>query len=122
VGYKVRNYKIVAFVISGFFSGIAGALFCMHIKYVALSFCHWSLSGEVVMMSLVGGIGYLYGPMVGAGLVTVMQDFFSTIWDRWLLILGAVFVIFVMFFQGGVWEGIEACISYFSQKFQRKEI
>jgi branched-chain amino acid transport system permease protein len=121
VGYKVRDYKIVAFVISGFFSGVAGALFCMHIKYVALSFCHWSLSGEVVMMSLVGGIGYLYGPMVGAGLVTVMQDFFSTIWDRWLLILGAVFVIFVMFFRGGVWEGIEACISYCSQKFQRKE-
>jgi len=122
VGYKIRDYKIVAFVVSGFFSGIAGALFCMHIKYVALSFCHWSLSGEVVMMSLVGGIGYLYGPMVGAGLVTVMQDFFSTIWDRWLLILGAVFVIFVMFFQGGVWEGIEALISYCSQKFRRKEI
>ena len=122
VGYKVRDYKIVAFVVSGFFSGIAGALFCMHIKYVALSFCHWSLSGEVVMMSLVGGIGYLYGPMVGAGLVTVMQDFFSTIWDRWLLILGVVFVIFVMFFQGGVWEGIEGLISYFSQKFRRKEI
>ncbi|MBW1780913.1 MAG: branched-chain amino acid ABC transporter permease [Deltaproteobacteria bacterium] len=122
VGYKIRDYKIVAFVVSGFFSGIAGALYCMHIKYVALSFCHWSLSGEVVMMSLVGGIGSLYGPMIGAGLVTVMQDFFSTIWDRWLLILGAVFVIFVMFFQGGVWEGIEALISYCSQKFKRKEI
>ena len=115
VGYKIRDYKIVAFVVSGFFSGIAGALYCMHIKYVALSFCHWSLSGEVVMMSLVGGIGSLYGPILGAGLVTVMQDFFSTIWDRWLLILGAVFVIFVMFFQGGVWEGIENLISYFSQ-------
>jgi branched-chain amino acid transport system permease protein len=122
VGYKVRDYKIVAFVVSGFFSGIAGALFCMHIKYVALSFCHWSLSGEVVMMSLVGGIGSLYGPMVGAGLVTVMQDFFSTIWDRWLLIMGAVFVVFVMFFQGGVWEGIETLISYCSQKLKRKEI
>lgn len=122
VGYKIRDYKIVAFVVSGFFSGIAGALFCMHIKYVALSFCHWSLSGEVVMMSLVGGIGHLYGPMVGAGLVTVMQDFFSTIWDRWLLILGAVFVIFVMFFQGGVWEGIEALIAYGAQKFKRKQI
>ncbi|MCG6879625.1 MAG: branched-chain amino acid ABC transporter permease [Deltaproteobacteria bacterium] len=122
VGYKVRDYKIVAFVVSGFFSGIAGALFCMQIKYVALSYCHWSLSGEVIMMSLVGGIGSLYGPIIGAGLVTVMQDFFSTIWDRWLLILGAVFVIFVMFFQGGVWEGIESLIAYYSQKFGRKRI
>ena len=121
VGYKVRDYKIVAFVVSGFFSGIAGALFCMQIKYVALSYCHWSLSGEVVMMSLVGGIGSLYGPMIGAALVTVMQDFFSTIWDRWLLILGAVFVIFVMFFQGGVWEGIENLISYCSRRFSRKK-
>jgi len=122
VGYKVRDYKIVAFVVSGFFSGIAGALFCLQIKYVALSYCHWSLSGEVVMMSLVGGIGSLYGPIIGAGLVTVMQDFFSTIWDRWLLILGSVFVIFVMFFQGGVWEGIETLISYCSQRFNRKKI
>jgi branched-chain amino acid transport system permease protein len=121
VGYKVRDYKIVAFVVSGFFSGIAGALFCMQIKYVALSYCHWSLSGEVVMMSLVGGLGSLYGPIIGAALVTVMQDFFSTIWDRWLLILGAVFVIFVMFFQGGVWEGIESLISYGSQKFRGKQ-
>ena len=121
VGYKVRDYKIVAFVVSGFFSGIAGALFCMQIKYVALSYCHWSLSGEVVMMSLVGGIGSLYGPMIGAALVTVMQDFFSTIWDRWLLIMGAVFVIFVMFFQGGVWEGIENLISYCSRRFSRKK-
>jgi branched-chain amino acid transport system permease protein len=120
VGYKARDYKIVVFVVSGFFSGIAGALFCMQIKYVALSYCHWSLSGEVIMMSLVGGIGSLYGPIVGAGLVTVMQDFFSTIWDRWLLILGAVFVIFVMFFQGGVWGGIENLISYYSQRFSRK--
>ena len=121
VGYKVRDYKIVAFVVSGFFSGIAGALFCMQIKYVALSYCHWSLSGEVIMMSLVGGIGSLYGPIIGAALVTVMQDFFSTIWDRWLLIMGAVFVIFVMFFQGGVWEGIENLISYCSQRFSRKK-
>ena len=72
------------------------------------------------MMSLVGGIGSLYGPIVGAALVIVMQDFFSTIWDRWLLIMGAVFVIFVMFFQGGVWGGIENLISYYSQRFSRK--
>lgn len=122
VGYKVRDYKIVAFVVSGFFSGIAGALFCLQIKYVALSYCHWSLSGEVIMMALVGGIGSLYGPIIGAGLVIVMQDFFSTIWDRWLLMLGAVFVVFVMFFQGGVWEGIENLISYCFQRFSRKKV
>jgi branched-chain amino acid transport system permease protein len=122
VGYKARDYKIVVFVVSGFFSGIAGALFCLQIKYVALSYCHWSLSGEVIMMALVGGIGSLYGPIIGAGLVIVMQDFFSTIWDRWLLMLGAVFVVFVMFFQGGVWEGIENLISYCSQRFSRKKV
>jgi branched-chain amino acid transport system permease protein len=121
VGYKVRDYKIAAFVVSGFFAGLAGTLFCIHVKYAALSFCHWSMSGEVIIMSLVGGIGSLYGPMVGAALVTLLQDFFSTIWDRWLLILGGVFIIFVMFFQGGVWEGIEGLISFFSRKGKGQE-
>jgi len=120
VGYKARHYKIAAFIVSGFFAGLAGTLFCIHIKYAALSFCHWTLSGEVIIMSLVGGIGSLYGPMIGASLVVLMQDFFSTIWDRWLLILGAVFIIFVMFFQGGVWEGIENLISFFSRKFKKE--
>jgi ABC-type branched-subunit amino acid transport system permease subunit len=60
--------------------------------------------------------------MLGAALVTVMQDSFSTIWDRWLLIVGAVFIIFVMFFQGGVWEGIENIISYGSRSLKRAEI
>jgi branched-chain amino acid transport system permease protein len=121
VGYKVRDYKIAACVVSGFFAGLAGTLFCIHVKYAALSFCHWSMSGEVIIMSLVGGIGSLYGPMVGAALVTLLQDFFSTIWDRWLLILGGVFIIFVMFFQGGVWEGIEGLISFFSRKGKGQE-
>jgi branched-chain amino acid transport system permease protein len=115
IGYNSRHYKIVNFVVSGFFAGLAGSLFCIHIKFAALNFCHWTLSGEVIIMALVGGIGYLYGPILGAAVVMVMQDLFSNMWDRWLLVLGVVFVIFVMFFQGGIWEGIETLISRYSR-------
>ncbi|MDA8178363.1 MAG: branched-chain amino acid ABC transporter permease [Desulfobacteria bacterium] len=122
VGYKCRYYKIVAFVFSGFFAGLAGALFCIYIKYVSLSFCHWSLSGEVIIMALLGGIGSLYGPLIGAALVTLMQDILAGMWERWLLLLGIIFIIFVMFFQGGVWSGIEALSSRLFRKPEKKEI
>jgi len=122
VGYKCRDYKIVAFVFSGFFAGLAGALFCIHIKYVSLSFCHWSLSGEVIIMSLLGGIGSLYGPIIGAALVTLMQDILAGMWERWLLLLGIIFIVFVMFFQGGVWSGIEGLASWLSRRSEKKKI
>jgi branched-chain amino acid transport system permease protein len=120
VGYNTRNYKIVAFVVSGFFAGLAGSLFCIQIKFAALSFSHWSLSGEVIIMALVGGIGSLYGPILGAAVVMAMQDLFSNMWDRWLLVLGLVFVIFVMFFPGGIWEGIENVISRYYPRFMEE--
>lgn len=120
IGYNPRNYKIVSFIVSGFFAGLAGSLFCIYINSAQLNFCHWSLSGEVIIMALVGGIGYLYGPVLGAAVVVVMQDLFSTIWDRWLLVLGVVFIIFVMFFEGGIWQGIENLISHYSRYFKRE--
>lgn len=119
VGYYCRDYKIFAFTISGFFAGLAGTLFCIHIKYVAISFCHWAFSGEVVVMSVVGGIGSLYGPILGAALVTLMRSLFSLIWSRWLLLLGLIFVISVMYFRGGIWEGIERLISYYRTRIKK---
>lgn len=119
VGYYSRDYKIFAFTISGFFAGLAGTLFCIHIKYVAISFCHWALSGEVVVMSVVGGIGSLYGPILGAALVTLMRSLFSLVWSRWLLLLGVIFVISVVYFRGGIWEGIEKVISYYHRCSKR---
>lgn len=116
VGYNTRDYKLLIFIISGFVAGVAGSLFCIHIRYADLSFAHWSFSGEVIIMTLVGGINSLYGPILGAGLVSVMQDFFSNVWDRWLLVLGFIFVVFVMGFPGGIWEGIERLIRYIQRK------
>jgi len=122
IGYNPRDYKIVVFMISGFFAGLAGSLFSIQIKYAALSFCHWSQSGEVLIMALVGGTGSLYGPILGAVLVTLMRSVFSVVWDRWLLLLGMVFVGFIMFLRGGVWEGLESGFSYLARHFKRKKI
>jgi branched-chain amino acid transport system permease protein len=122
VGYYSRDYKIVAFTISGFFSGLAGALFCIHIKFVAISFCHWSFSGEVVVMSIIGGIGSLYGPILGAALVTLLRSLFSLVWTRWLLLLGLIFIIAVMYFRGGIWEGIEKLTSYYYGRVKKQTV
>jgi len=116
VGYKARIYKIMVFGVSGFFAGVAGSLFCMQIKYVSLSLSSWTLSGEIIIMALLGGYRSLYGPIIGAALVIIMQDVFSNIWDRWLLLLGVVFVFFVMFAKGGIWEGCERVWNWLSKK------
>ena len=71
-------------------------------------------------MAIVGGSGSLYGPILGGVLVTLMRSLFATIWDRWLLLLGLVFVIFVMFFRGGIWEGVENVISFISKHLKRQ--
>jgi len=121
VGYNPRYYKIIVFTISGFFAGLAGTIFCVNMKFAALSFAHWSLGAEVMMMSVLGGTGSLYGPLVGAGLVTVMRSLLSLVWDRWLLILGVVFVFSVMFFRGGVLKVLEDMVFGRFQCFGRGE-
>ncbi len=122
VGYNSRNYKVVAFTISGFFSGLAGSLFCIDIKFVAIDFCHWLLSGDVVVMAVVGGIGSLYGPIIGAAVITLLRSLFSLIWSRWRFILGTIFIICVMYFRGGIWEGIEKLDLYYRRRIERQNV
>ena len=102
LGYNVERFKLIAFVISGFFSGLAGALYCLIIKFVHCGDLQWLKSGEVVIMTLIGGTGSLYGPVMGAIINTLLSDFISLLWQRWLFVLGTIFVIFVLFMREGV--------------------
>ncbi len=108
VGYNVRLYKVAVFVLGGMFMGLAGSLYCMHINFAGIHSVHFETSGNIVMMVLIGGMGTLIGPVIGAGLITLASDFASTLWDRWLIIQGVVFILFVLFARGGIWGILES--------------
>ena len=103
VGYNVRLFKVLSFVIGGAFMGLAGSLYAMFMNFVDITNVAFDTSGKIIMMELIGGMGTLFGPILGAGLVTVASDVASAYWDRWMLILGVVFVSFVLFARGGIW-------------------
>lgn len=99
LGYDVRRYKIVAFALSGAFAGLAGSLFVTFQSIVHPSMLFWTTSGEVFLMTLLGGAGTLWGPMVGASLVIFIEDSFST---NWKIVLGAVYIVVVIFAPQGL--------------------
>ncbi|MDQ1336755.1 MAG: branched-chain amino acid transport system permease protein, partial [Thermodesulfobacteriota bacterium] len=103
VGYNIQHYKLAAFVISGFFTGLAGGLYALFMKMVPITAVELFTSTDFIIMSLLGGMGSLYGPVVGAVIVKIASEILSEIWARWLLILGLVLIIFVLFMRGGIW-------------------
>lgn len=101
-GINVWRYKMAAFIISAHYAGVAGFLMVTYEPYVATKFLHWSTSGEVVIMSVIGGVGTLVGPIIGAGFVLYFQNVVqAVIGEQWRLILGLVFVFVVAFLPGG---------------------
>lgn len=103
VGYDIQHYKLAAFVISGFFTGLAGGLYALFMRMVPITAVELFTSTDFIVMSLLGGLGSLYGPIVGAIIVKIFSEFLSEIWARWTLILGLAFIFFVLFMRGGVW-------------------
>ncbi|WP_255169629.1 ABC transporter permease [Natrononativus amylolyticus] len=101
LGYDVTTYKRRAFVISGALAGLAGGLFTLNWGYVDPSFAYWLRSGEVIVMVILGGMGTLYGPMIGAGVFFGLEHLISGFTTRWRLPLGVLFVLFVLFLPRG---------------------
>ncbi len=106
-GIDVWRYKMMAFVISGLYAGVAGAMFAAYESYVPTDSLHWTTSGDVVMMSVIGGLGTLFGPMLGAGIVLYLENVLSAVTGQWQLILGLIFIAFVIFLPGGVVDGFQ---------------
>lgn len=105
-GYNVQMTKWLAFVISGLFCGLAGALNAIHLSVVPIESLHYHLSGQAVMMSLLGGMGTFFGPFAGAIAFLLLEDVITTITTHWQLFLGVIFMIFVLFFPKGIWGSI----------------
>jgi branched-chain amino acid transport system permease protein len=104
VGYNVPRFKLLAFVIGGAFSGVAGVLYAMLFGIVPLEAISFVTSGNVVFATLIGGSGSLYGPIIGSFVFIWLSESVSTLWARWPMLLGLAFVVVVMFFRGGVVE------------------
>ncbi|PYM17147.1 MAG: branched-chain amino acid ABC transporter permease [Candidatus Rokuibacteriota bacterium] len=104
VGYDVKRYKWLAFTIAGAFTGGAGVLYSMMFGIVPLESISWIISGDIVFMVLIGGIGNLYGPLLGAAAFKWLSEAISVVWERWPLILGVALVLVVLFLRGGLVE------------------
>lgn len=103
LGYDVDRYKVLAFVLSAALSGLAGALKALALSYESLNDLHWALSGEVVMMCILGGLGTLGGPVAGAFFVILLQNFLADKVGEWLsIIIGVVFLVCILSFRKGL--------------------
>ena len=102
LGYQTDRYKLVAFVLSATLSGLAGSLKALVFQLASLTDVHWNMSGEVVLITLVGGLGTLFGPFVGAFLIIAMENYLAP-FGQWVLVIqGAIFVICVLVFRRGI--------------------
>ena len=102
LGYAVDRYKLLAFVLSTALAGLAGSMKTLVLGFATLSDAHWSLSGEVVLMALLGGLGTFAGPVVGAITIIGLQDYLSDKVGSWVtVIIGAIFVVCVVGFRRG---------------------
>lgn len=102
LGYKTDQYKLLAFILSGTLAGLAGAVKVFVAQNASLTDVHWTMSGEVVLMTLVGGLGTSFGPVVGAFIIVAMQQYLAG-FGQWVTVIqGAIFVICVLTFRRGV--------------------
>ncbi len=103
LGYDVDRYKLLAFVLSSALAGLAGSLKTLVLGFATLSDVHWSMSGEVILMTLLGGLGTFLGPALGAGIVISLQDGLADRVGSWVtVIIGVIFVVCVLLFRRGI--------------------
>ncbi len=102
LGYKTERYKLLAFVLSAALAGMAGGTKALVVQLASLTDVHWTMSGEVVLMTLVGGLGTVFGPVVGAFVIIAMQNYFAE-FGQWVTIIqGVIFVVCVLLFRRGI--------------------
>jgi branched-chain amino acid transport system permease protein len=102
IGYNAYAYKLIAFTIAGGMAGLGGGLMASLNEYAAPSLFHWVLSGDFLVMVILGGLGTLLGPLIGAVLFVLLQAVLSAYTTYWMLILGPILLLIVMFSSGGV--------------------
>ena len=113
LGYQVDRYKLLAFVLSATLAGVAGAIKAQVFQLASLTDVTWQMSGEVVLMTLVGGMGTVFGPVVGAAVIIGMQNYLASLGEWVLVVQGLIFVIVVLLFRKGI-------VGEIADRFKRK--
>jgi len=120
LGYRVNQYKLLAFVLSATIAGLAGSLKVLVFQLASLVDVSWSLSGEVILMTLVGGIGTVFGPIVGATVILTMQNYLTGV-QQWVpVIQGSIFIVVVLLFQRGIAGEITEWLRRLKQRSRAK--
>ena len=102
LGYDTDTFKLLAFVISGALAGTSGATKSLVFQLASLTYVHWSMSGEVVLMTLVGGMGTLFGPLIGAAVIVSMENYLAQLGAWVTVVQGFIFVVCVLAFRRGI--------------------
>jgi len=103
LGYATWRYKVLAFVLSGGLAGLAGGLFALGNGFASLDLLHWTTSGQAVLITILGGIGTLWGSLLGAVIVLELRDALTSAPEASGVVTGAVFVVIVLAFRRGLW-------------------
>jgi branched-chain amino acid transport system permease protein len=102
LGYRTDDYKLVAFILSATVAGVAGGTKSLVFGIATLTDVHWSMSGEVLLMTLVGGLGTVFGPMIGAAVIVAMQNYLAEMGAWVTVIQGFIFIACVLAFRRGI--------------------
>ena len=108
LGYRTDRYKLLAFVLSAALAGLAGGTKAIVFQLASLSDVHWTMSGEVVLMTLLGGMGTIFGPVVGAFIIIAMQSYLAELGSWVTIVQGIIFVVCVLAFRRGIVGELEA--------------
>jgi branched-chain amino acid transport system permease protein len=107
-GYPVQRFKLISFTIAGALAGVGGGLYALQNAYVSSDILHWSLSGDVIIMVILGGTGTIIGPAIGAAIFLLLKHVVSSHTDYWALCVGIIFIFIVMFLPQGLWGWLRA--------------
>jgi branched-chain amino acid transport system permease protein len=109
IGINVYRTRLVAFVIAGALAGASGALFAFYGRYASASYMEYHVSGEAVVWAIIGGAGSLLGPIFGTGALIVFRELASNVWEHYLIVVGAITILVVMFAPrglAGIWNDL----------------
>jgi branched-chain amino acid transport system permease protein len=102
IGFPTYRYKLVCFVIAGTMCGLAGALLANHTDFISPAVMHWTRSGDLIVMAVLGGMGTVFGPVIGAVALLVLEEVLSGVTEYWQIIIGPIFLLVVLFARGGI--------------------
>jgi branched-chain amino acid transport system permease protein len=103
IGYDVKAFKLIAFMLSGAITGLAGGLYALMTGIAPLSSIEYHASESILVMTVIGGTGQLFASVLGAALYVLAGDWLSSLWPRWLMLLGLLLIVVALYMQRGVW-------------------